>query len=46
MLNSILRHERLYFSDFTMLIFDECHNCTEMHPYRGEPSSISLLDPL
>jgi len=26
MLESILRSERVYFADFTLIIFDECHH--------------------
>lgn len=35
MINSILLKEKIYFSDITMMIFDECHNCNENHPYKG-----------
>uniref|UniRef100_A0A915DQ37 RNA helicase n=1 Tax=Ditylenchus dipsaci TaxID=166011 RepID=A0A915DQ37_9BILA len=34
MMNSILKQEKIYFSDITMMIFDECHNCNEQHPYK------------
>ncbi|KAK0427044.1 hypothetical protein QR680_010038 [Steinernema hermaphroditum] len=27
--------ERLYISDFTMFIFDECHHCNADHPYKN-----------
>nr|CAD2177130.1 unnamed protein product [Meloidogyne enterolobii] len=34
MLESILRSERVYFADFTLMIFDECHHATKLHPYK------------
>nr|CAD2174986.1 unnamed protein product [Meloidogyne enterolobii] len=34
MLESILRSERVYFADFTLIIFDECHHATKLHPYK------------
>uniref|UniRef100_A0A914CMZ3 RNA helicase n=1 Tax=Acrobeloides nanus TaxID=290746 RepID=A0A914CMZ3_9BILA len=34
MMNSVVKGERLYISDFTMFIFDECHHCDEAHPYK------------
>lgn len=42
MLNSILKTERIYFSDITLMIFDECHNCNEAHPYKSL-ANFSLL---
>ncbi|CAK5080694.1 unnamed protein product [Meloidogyne enterolobii] len=35
MLESILRSERVYFADFTLIIFDECHHATKLHPYKS-----------
>lgn len=35
MLKSIRKDDRLYFTDFTLLIFDECHHCDGDHPYNG-----------
>lgn len=35
MMNSILQKEKIYFSDITIMIFDECHNCNENHPYKS-----------
>lgn len=34
MINNIVREERVYFADITLLVLDECHNCTKDHPYR------------
>ncbi|KAM3716801.1 Antiviral innate immune response receptor RIG-I [Dirofilaria immitis] len=33
LLKSIRRDDRLYFTDFSMFIFDECHHCDGDHPY-------------
>ncbi|EFO26157.1 type III restriction enzyme [Loa loa] len=33
LLRSIRRDDRLYFTDFSMFIFDECHHCDGDHPY-------------
>ncbi|KAK6033070.1 DEAD/DEAH box helicase [Ostertagia ostertagi] len=33
MLKSIRQDERLYVCDFSLLIFDEVHHCTKVHPY-------------
>ncbi|KJH42989.1 DEAD/DEAH box helicase [Dictyocaulus viviparus] len=33
MLKSIIKDERLYVCDFSLLIFDEVHHCTKDHPY-------------
>uniref|UniRef100_A0A0R3RYT6 RNA helicase n=1 Tax=Elaeophora elaphi TaxID=1147741 RepID=A0A0R3RYT6_9BILA len=35
LLKSIRRDDRLYFTDFSMFIFDECHHCDGGHPYNG-----------
>ncbi|CAD5214979.1 unnamed protein product [Bursaphelenchus xylophilus] len=34
MFKSILKTERLFVSDFSLVIFDECHHCTANHPYK------------
>jgi ATP-dependent RNA helicase DDX58 len=34
MLNSVLEEERLYITDFTLIILDECHHCDSDHPYK------------
>uniref|UniRef100_A0A0K0FMH5 RNA helicase n=1 Tax=Strongyloides venezuelensis TaxID=75913 RepID=A0A0K0FMH5_STRVS len=26
--------QKLYFSDFTLIVFDECHHCNSSHPYK------------
>ncbi|VIO98812.1 Uncharacterized protein BM_BM3027 [Brugia malayi] len=33
LLRNIRRDDRLYFTDFSMFIFDECHHCDGDHPY-------------
>ena len=33
MLQSPLKSQRIYLTDFTLMIFDECHHCAERHPY-------------
>lgn len=33
MLLSPLKSQKIYITDFTMFIFDECHHCNEQHPY-------------
>ncbi|CAG9540926.1 unnamed protein product [Cercopithifilaria johnstoni] len=33
LLKSVRRDDRLYFTDFSMFIFDECHHCDGDHPY-------------
>uniref|UniRef100_A0A915Q2H1 RNA helicase n=1 Tax=Setaria digitata TaxID=48799 RepID=A0A915Q2H1_9BILA len=33
LLKSIRRDDRLYFTDFSLFIFDECHHCDGDHPY-------------
>jgi superfamily II DNA or RNA helicase len=35
MMNSVLRSERVYFADFSLIIFDECHHCDKGHPYKS-----------
>ena len=35
MLSSVLTDEKMYFTDFTLIIFDECHHCSGDHPYKG-----------
>ena len=33
MLLSPLRSQRIYLQDFTLIVFDECHHCRDLHPY-------------
>uniref|UniRef100_A0AC34FBL8 RNA helicase n=1 Tax=Panagrolaimus sp. ES5 TaxID=591445 RepID=A0AC34FBL8_9BILA len=33
MLSSPLKSQKIYLSDFTLMVFDECHHCNEGHPY-------------
>ena len=33
MLSTPLRKQKLYTTDFTLMIFDECHHCASNHPY-------------
>lgn len=32
-LQSVRREDRLFISDFSLLILDECHHTCEKHPY-------------
>ncbi|TKR82861.1 hypothetical protein L596_016535 [Steinernema carpocapsae] len=36
--------ERIYISDFTLFIFDECHHCDSNHPYRKITKRISAFE--
>uniref|UniRef100_A0A183BV22 RNA helicase n=1 Tax=Globodera pallida TaxID=36090 RepID=A0A183BV22_GLOPA len=44
MLNSVLETERVYFADFTLVIFDECHHCDKGHPYKMLMDQLAELD--
>jgi ERCC4-related helicase len=33
LLTSMSKSQRLYISDFTLFVLDECHHCTMKHPY-------------
>ncbi|KAI3421084.1 Interferon-induced helicase C domain-containing protein 1 [Globodera pallida] len=44
MLNSVLETERVYFADFTLVIFDECHHCDKGHPYKLLMDQLAELD--
>lgn len=33
LLTSVNRNRRLYISDFTLFVLDECHHCDSKHPY-------------
>jgi len=51
MMNSVLRTERVYFADFSLIIFDECHHCDRAHPYKVlmdmyEKEKPRLLNPI
>uniref|UniRef100_A0A183BV17 RNA helicase n=1 Tax=Globodera pallida TaxID=36090 RepID=A0A183BV17_GLOPA len=44
MLNSVIETERVYFADFTLVIFDECHHCDKGHPYKLLMDQLAELD--
>uniref|UniRef100_A0A914HI26 RNA helicase n=1 Tax=Globodera rostochiensis TaxID=31243 RepID=A0A914HI26_GLORO len=44
MLNSVLETERVYFADFTLVIFDECHHCDKGHPYKSLMDQLAALE--
>uniref|UniRef100_A0AC35UBC4 RNA helicase n=1 Tax=Rhabditophanes sp. KR3021 TaxID=114890 RepID=A0AC35UBC4_9BILA len=38
--------ERVYFSDLTLIIFDECHHCNSHHPYKNIMNSYTKITQL